>query len=77
MIIKKAEFVKEITVTDPVSGLPVEISIFKHYEGGGMFGVDSSYLEQCFDDEVDPIIPDPFINTDQEESEDNIQLMGL
>ena len=54
----KAKFVKEITVIDPDSMGEVEISIYKH-EGGGMFGIDSSYLDQCVDDD-EPIIPDPF-----------------
>lgn len=54
----KAKFVREVTVTDPDTNLPVEISIYKH-EGGGMFGIDSSYLDQCLDDD-EPQIPDPF-----------------
>jgi hypothetical protein len=36
--------VTEITVTDPDTNLPVEVSIFKEVESGGMFGVDSSFL---------------------------------
>ena len=57
-ILSDAKFVKEVTVTDPDSKGEVELSVFKH-ENGGMFAVDSSYLVQCFDDEVDPGIPDP------------------
>lgn len=53
-----AKLVNEITQIDPDSGLPVEIDIFKH-ENGGMFGVDASYLDQCFDDDQNPIINDP------------------
>lgn len=59
----KAKFVKEITVIDPDTKGEVELSVFKH-ENGGMFAMDSSYLDQCFDDEVDPLIPDPFSTTD-------------
>ena len=66
-----AEFVKEISVTDPDSKGQVELSVFKHNETGGMFAVDSSYLDQCFDDDTDPVIPDPF-----EEGED-VTLYGL
>jgi hypothetical protein len=54
----KAKFITEVTVTDPDTNLPVEVAIYKH-EGGGMFGVDSSYLDQCVDEE-NPKIPDPF-----------------
>lgn len=53
-----AKFVEEIVVKDPDSGGLVEIDIFKH-QNGGMFGVDASYLDQCFPDDVDPAIPDP------------------
>lgn len=59
-ITNSAEFVKEIVVTDPDSKAPVEISVFKHGESGAMFAIDSSYLDQCFDDDQDPVIPDPF-----------------
>ena len=59
----KAKFVKEITVQDPDTKGDVELSVFKH-QNGGMFAMDSSYLDQCFDDEVDPLIPDPFSTTD-------------
>jgi len=55
----KAKFVKEITVKDPDTHAPVKVEVYKH-ENGGMFAVDSSYLEQAFDDNDDPIIPDPF-----------------
>lgn len=54
----KAKFVTEITVTDPDSQSPVGIAIYKH-ENGGMFAIDSSYLDQVCDDD-EPIIPDPF-----------------
>lgn len=54
----KAKFVKEVSVIDPESNLPVEIAIYKH-EGGGMFGIDSSYIDQCLDDD-EPKVPDMF-----------------
>ena len=53
-----AKYVKEIVVVDPDSGGDVTIAIYKH-EGGGMFGIDSSFIEQVIDDE-DDVIPDPF-----------------
>ena len=46
-------------VIDPDSKGEVAMSVFKH-ENGGMFAMDSSYLDQCFDDDGDPTIPDPF-----------------
>ena len=51
---RKAIFVKEIVVTDPDSKGQVEMEVYKH-EGGGMFAIDSSFL-----DEEGCIIPDPF-----------------
>jgi hypothetical protein len=39
----KGTFIKTITVTDPDSGLGVEVSIYK-LETGGMIGVDESFL---------------------------------
>lgn len=54
-----AKFIKEITVTDPDSGGDVEVTIMKH-EGGGIFGIDSSFLDQCFEDDEEIKIPDPF-----------------
>jgi hypothetical protein len=56
--IADAQFVKEVTVTDPDSKGEVELSVFKH-ENGGMFALDSSYIIQELDEEMDPAIPDP------------------
>ena len=39
----KTKFISEITVIDPDSKLPVEVSIFK-LENGGIVGIDSSFL---------------------------------
>jgi len=39
----KAKFIKTIVVTDPDDRGDVEVTLFKH-ENGGIFGVDSSYL---------------------------------
>ena len=58
----KAKFVVEIKVKDPDSGGKVELSVFKH-EFGGMFAMDSSFIEQVIggDDDTDKVvIPDPF-----------------
>jgi len=65
---RKAYFVTEISVIDPDSKGQVELSVYKH-ENGGMFAVDSSFLDQVVNtDEFDrPIIPDPFSDSGVEE----------
>lgn len=56
---KKANFVKEVVVTDPDTGGEVSVSIFKDESSGGMFGVDSSYIEQTFDEDDDAVVNSP------------------
>jgi hypothetical protein len=58
---KNATFVEQVTVKDPDTGGNVQLEVFKH-ENGGMFAIDSSYLDQCFEDDTEPVIPDPFID---------------
>jgi len=41
---KKANYITEITVTDPDTNAPVEVAIYKDIRSGGMFGVDASFL---------------------------------
>ena len=60
---KKAKFVKEISVTDPDTKGDVTIAIYKH-ENGGMFAMDSSWLDQACDGDSYPVIPDPFADSD-------------
>ena len=76
----KAKFVKDITVTDPDSGGKVELSIFKH-ERGGMFAIDSSFIEQvlCYEDDITPIIHDPFETFSKGIyiSNDGVKLLGI
>ena len=55
-----SEFIEEITVkTDsPIGELDVELSLFKS-EGGGLFGVESSYIDNvlegnCIQSPIDP-----------------------
>ena len=52
----KAKFVEEITVKDPDTGGDVVLEVYKH-ENGGIFAIDSSYLDQVSD-----TITDPFAN---------------
>lgn len=70
-----AKFVVELTVTDPDTNLPVEIDVFKH-ENGGMFAMDASYLEQCFEDDEPIVIPNPFHN-DPLATEPTVTLTGI
>lgn len=49
------KFIKEITVRDPDSGGEVEVEIWKDPVSGGMFGVDTSFLDQVHDE-----VPSPF-----------------
>ena len=60
-----ATYSEEVTVIDPNSKGEVSMSVFVHDQSGGMFAVDSSFLDQEFDDDVDPVIADPF-NEDKE-----------
>jgi hypothetical protein len=66
--IRKAKLVKEITVIDPDTKGKVKLTVYKS-ENGGMFAMDSSFLDQCYQDEIYPIIRDPF------ESEGNLMLV--
>lgn len=67
---RTAKFVIEITVVDPDSKGDVPMSVYKH-ENGGMFAIDSSFIDQCFDDDCDVVIRDPF------EKNGNIKLLGF
>lgn len=37
-----AKYIKEITVVDPDSKGEVQVSMFKHEQSGGIFGIDLS-----------------------------------
>jgi hypothetical protein len=54
-----AKWVTKITVIDPDTKGEVELEVYKH-PNGGILALDSSFLEQCTDDDEYPIIPDPF-----------------
>lgn len=61
----RAKFVKEITVEDPDTGFSIEMEVYKH-ENGGMFAINSSYLDQVAEEEEglgetpEAVIMDPF-----------------
>lgn len=56
-----AKFVRIIGENDPDTGGHVEIAIYKH-QNGGLFAIDTSFLEQVAetDDDDNYVIPDPF-----------------
>lgn len=56
-----AKFIKEISVTDPDTGNEINVAIYKELESGGMFGVDSSYVEDVLDEDK-PEVPSVFNN---------------
>lgn len=55
----EAKFVTQVIVVDPDTKGTVQLDVYKH-ENGGMFAMDSSFLEQNFEDDTDPVIADPF-----------------
>ena len=57
--INNAKLVCQVTVIDPDSKGEVQMEVYKH-EGGGMFAIDSSYIEQCCDEDSYPVVPDVF-----------------
>lgn len=54
---KKATLIREILFTE--NGIDTNLSVYQH-ENGGIFAIDSSFLDQCCDDDTYPVIPDPF-----------------
>jgi hypothetical protein len=63
----KAFFVTEVKVIDPASKGEVELSVYKH-QNGGMFAIDSSFLDQVArtDDFDRPIVPDPLCDVEDD-----------
>lgn len=53
-----AKFVLDIKVIDPDTFGEVDVTIFKH-QNGGMFGLDASYIEQVLEEDHE-ITLDPF-----------------
>lgn len=67
----EAQFIQTITVVDPDTNNDVELSLFKH-EGGGMFAIDSSFVDQAFDDDEIVAVGDPLSF-----SSSGVRLLGL
>lgn len=66
----KAQYIKEVIIIDPDSKGEVSVAIFKDETSGGMFGIDSSYLDQCFKDGAVIKVPSVF-------NKGKVVLMGL
>ena len=66
-----AKFFRTFTVNDPDTGAQVELSVYKH-ENGGILAIDSSYVDQVLnmdDDDINPMcMPDPFATFDEPEA---------
>jgi hypothetical protein len=58
--INNAKLVCQVTVIDPDSKGEVQMEVYKHEGSGGMFAIDSSYIEQCCDEDSYPVVPDVF-----------------
>lgn len=73
----KAKFVKEVIVEDPDGG-SISLAVYKH-SNGGMFAIDSSFVEQIFEDDEIAIIPDPldFVMYDKENLMNTITFIEL
>lgn len=54
---KNATLIREIVFTE--NGIDTNLSVYQH-ENGGIFAIDSSFLDQCCDDDSYPVILDPF-----------------
>ena len=59
--VNKAHHVAELTVLDPDSNAPVQVSIYKDSISGAMFGIDSSYLLTLSDEDT---VIEPFNGKD-------------
>ena len=66
-----ATFFAELPATDPDSKFEVRVSMFKHLQSGGIFGIDSSFLTDNFADDEEVIVNDPF------DSQRKVLLTGL
>ena len=60
----KSKYVTEIEIIDPDTNAPVSISVYKEIENGGIFAIDSSYIDQVFEDGEDIIVNSLFHNNE-------------
>lgn len=57
-----ATFIQEVEIIDPETNAPVKVSMYKHDSTGGIFGIDSKFIEDNFEDDETPTVADPFTN---------------
>lgn len=63
-------------IKDPDTNGNVTLEVYKH-ENGGIFAVDSSYLEQNFEDDKYPVIPDLFEDSNDNSNPDEPNVVKL
>jgi hypothetical protein len=73
---RQSKLIQEIVIIDPDSGGEVEVCIFKH-ENGGLFGMDSSFIEQVLDEDGDAVLTDPFSKNGLSEDFEQVILEGV
>lgn len=75
MKMNRAKMFAEITVIDPDTKGEVQVSMFKH-NNGGIFGIDSSYIDQCLPEDGEVVIGDP-IDFDKDGNYCPVNLEGI
>jgi len=60
-MINVATYIKDIVIQDPDTGGDVEVTVFKH-QNGGIFAIDASYIDQVAEECAGgtPVVNDPF-----------------
>ena len=63
---REAKYIKDIVIQDPDTGGDVEVTLFKH-ENGGIFAVDASWIDQVAEEDClgNPMMNDPFNDLDE------------
>jgi hypothetical protein len=57
---KDTIFIKEVTVEDTTdNNSEVKVTIFKDINSGGLFGIDSCFIEQNFEDDEEIKVIEP------------------
>ena len=69
-MVHTAKYVKDIVIQDPDTGGDVEVTVFKH-QNGGIIALDASYLDQVAEECSSgfPVIKDPFGDLESEVSD--------
>ena len=61
-----ATYIKDIVIQDPDTGGDVEVTLFKH-QNGGIFGIDASHIDQVAEEDQfgNPMVLNPLGNPDE------------